>query len=314
MALTLADHQVQHDNLYAQGIVKIFEEENPILKYMPMVAINGDGQRVRIEEGMPGVEWRRVNQDYVESTGVIGVRQEPLYILGGEIYADNYILRTQGTGRGTYDHWQTQFEMKSRAISREYSRAAIEGDDLVDPDEMPGWRRRIPSGQVLVAATNGGPLTLPLLDELIDKVVSGNVHIFCNKFIRRKITGLIATAGTGANWVLNYDGVNDSQVGKQILNYNGVPIHVIEDRGNENSILGFDEVCGSSSVTSSLYAINFSESTTYGIYNGDGPPVEVRDLGEDQDSPGKRARVEFFTGMVMKHPRSGARLRGLTAA
>lgn len=312
MALTLADHAVQHDNLFAQGVVKIFDEENPILRIIPMVPIQGDAHKYRVEEVMPGVQWRRVNEDYAESTGVIGARTEPLYILGGETFMDNYILRTQGTGRGTFDHRRTQWEMKSRALSREYSRAFFEGDDLVDPDEMPGMRRRLQGSQVLLAGTNGASLTVAMVDELIDTVISGNVHLFMHKTLRRKFTSLLLAGGVGSTYQVTYGDID--KMGKQVMQYNGVPIHVIEDRGNANSILGFDETAGTSAVTSSIYAINFAEDSVYGIFNGDGPPVEVRDLGEDQDSPGEKGRIEFFTGLVMKHPRGAARLRGLLAS
>jgi hypothetical protein len=298
MALTLADHAVQHDNLYAQGVVKIFEEENPILKYIPMVPINGDAYKYRVEETMPGVEWRRVNQDYNESTGVLSPRVEPLYILGGETFWDNFIIRTQGRGNGAFNHKTTQWEMKSRALSREYSRAFFEGDDLVDPDEMPGLRRRLTGNQVLLAGTNGASLTVAMIDEL-------------HKTLRRKFTSLLLAGGTSATYQVTYGDID--KMGKQVMMYNGVPIHVIEDRGNANSILGFDETAGSSSVTSSVYAVTFGEDACHGIFNGDGPPVEVRSLGEDQDSPGEKGRIEFFTGMVLKHPRCAARLRGLLA-
>lgn len=312
MALTLADHAVQHDNLYAQGVVKIFEEENPILKYIPMVPINGDAYKYRVEDTMPGVEWRRVNQDYNESTGTFAPRVEPLYILGGETFWDNFIIRTQGTGRGTFNHKTAQWEMKSRAVSREYSRAFFEGDDLVDPDEMPGLRRRLTGNQVLLAGTNGAALTLAMIDELLDSIIMGDTHLFMHKIARRKMTSLITQGGSSATYQVTYTTVD--QLGKQIMTYNGVPIHVIEDRGNANSIIGYDETAGTSDVTTSIYAVTFGEDAVHGIFNGDGPPVDVRDLGEDQDSPGEKGRIEFFTGLVIKHPRSAARLRGVTAA
>jgi hypothetical protein len=312
MALTLADHAVQHDNLYAQGVVKIFDEENPILKYIPMTPINGDAYKYRVEDTMPGVEWRRVNQDYNESTGTLSPRVEPLYILGGETFWDNFIIRTQGRGNGAFDHKRTQWEMKSRALSREYSRAFFEGDDLVDPDEMPGLRRRLTGSQVLLAGTNGASLTLAMIDELIDAVIGGSdIHLFMHKTLRRKMTALITQGGTSATYMVTYTNVDG--LGKQVMTYGGVPIHVIEDRGNANSILGFDETAGSSAVTSSIYAVNFGEDSVHGIFNGDGPPVDVRDLGEDQDSPGEKGRIEFFTGLVLKHPRGAARLRGVLA-
>lgn len=312
MALTLGDHAIQHDNLFAQGVVKIFEEENPILRYIPMVPIDGDAHKYRIEETMPGVQWRRVNEDYTESTGVLGARTEPLYILGGETFWDNFIIRTQGKGRGTIDHKRTQWEMKSRALSREYSRAFFEGDDLVDPDEMPGLRRRLSGNQVLLAGTNGAAMTIAMIDELIDTVIMGDTHLFMHKSLRRRFTAQLLAAGSGSSYQVTYGDID--KMGKQVTRYNGVPIHVIEDRGNANSILGFDETAGTSDVTSSVYCVTFGEDSVYGIFNGDGPPVEVRDLGEDQDSPGEKGRIEFFTGLVLKHPRGAARLRGALAA
>jgi hypothetical protein len=276
--------------------------------------VNGDGQRIRIEETMPGIQWRRVNESYLESTGVIGVRQEPLYLVGGDVFIDNYILRTQGTGNGAFDHERVQLEMKARALSREFSRAAIEGDDLVDPDELPGWRRRLTGNQVAVAAANGAAITLPMVDALIDKVLPGNRHIFSNKTVRRTVTNLVTQAGSTSIWTMDVKNVNDPVIGQQIERYNGIPWHVVEDEGNEATILGFDEACGTEPATSSVYCVNFSDNTCYGIYNGDGPPVECRRLGEDQDSPGYKYRIEFFPGMVCKHPRWGARLRGVKAA
>lgn len=311
MALTLSDHAVQHDNLYAQGVVKIFEEENPVMRFMPFRRINGDAYKYRVESTMPGIQWRRVNEDYNESTGVLEPRVEPLYIIGGETFFDNFILKTQGSGNGTFDHKRTQWEMKSRSLSREYSRAFFEGDDLVDPDEMPGLRRRLSGSQVLLAGTNGASLTVAMLDELIDTVISGDIHIFLHKTLRRKLTSLLLAGGTSATYHVDYADIDD--MGKQVMRYNGVPIHVVEDRGNVNSILGFDETAGSSTVTSSVYAVNFGEDAVFGIFGGDGPPVNVYSLGEDQDSPGEKGRIEFFTGLVMKHPRSAARLRGVLA-
>jgi len=156
--------------------------------------------------------------------------------------------------------------MKARAVSREFSRAFFEGDDLVDPSEMPGLRRRLTGSQVLLAGTNGASLTIAMLDELIDTVMEGNTHIFLHKTLRRKVTSLLLAAGAGASYNVTYSDID--KMGKQVTMYNGVPFHIVEDMGNSNSILGFDEVAGSSSITSSIYAVNFGEDATHLIFNG----------------------------------------------
>jgi hypothetical protein len=312
MALTLADHAIQHDNLFAQGVVKMFEEESPIMRWLNFQAINGDAYKYRIEEAMPAVQYRAVNEDYAESTGTISSRVAQLYLLGGETFMDNFLLRTQGRGNGAFDHERTQWEMKSRALGREISRTFLEGDNLADPDEPAGLRQVLPTGQVYLAGTNGAPLTTAMMDEALDLVIPGNVHIFMNALNRRKLTAAMLAGGSAATYQITYGNVD--AMGEQTVRYGGAPIHIIRDRGTGTGILGFDETCGTSTITSSVYIVNFDADSVFGIFNGDGPPVSVRDLGEDQDSPGKRGRIEFFWNYVMKHPRGAARIRGLTAA
>ena len=238
MALTLADHAIQHDNLYAQGVVKIFEEESPIMRWLNFQAINGDAYKYRIEEALPGVQYRAVNEDYSESTGTISSRVAQLFLLGGEVFMDNFLLRTQGKGPGTFDHQRTQFEMKSRALGREISRAFFEGDNQADPDEPAGLRQVIPSSQVYVAGTNGAPLTPNMLDEALDLVVPGNVHIFMGPLNRRKLTGSLLQGGVSATYQITYDGVDS--MGEQVIRYGGAPAHIIRDAAPARASLGFD--------------------------------------------------------------------------
>jgi len=312
MALTLADHALQHDNLFAQGIVKILDEESPIMRWLTFKTINGDAYKWREEIGLPGVQYRAVNENYLESTGTIGAKYAGLYLLGGDMFMDNYLLRTQGQGAGTFDHERTQMEMKARAMNREISRAFLEGDNLADPDEPSGLRQALPASQTLLAATNGGPITPGLLDQLIDMVIPGNLHFFMGPLNRRNLTQSMLQGGSAATYQITYGDVDS--MGEQTVRYGGVPIHIIRDTGSGTGILGFDEVAGSSSLTSSVYLVNFDDDKVFGIFNGDGPPIEVRRLGEDFGSPGHKYRVEFFWNWILKHPRGAARLRGVTAA
>jgi hypothetical protein len=115
--------------------------------------------------------------------------------------------------------------------------------------------------------------------------------------------------GSAATYQITYGDVDS--MGEQTVRYGGIPIHVIRDTGSGTGILGYDEVAGSSSLTASIYLVNFDDDKIFGIFNGDGPPIEVRRLGEDFGSPGHKYRVEFFWNWVYKHPRAAARLRGV---
>lgn len=314
MALTLADHALQGTDLFEQGVVKRFTETSDLMKVLPFRKISGDTYKYRVEEVAPGVSWRRVNEAYPESTGVVAPRVEELKLIGGDVFIDNFILRTQRRGGDAFDEQQHQYDMKSRSLAREFERAFFEGDDLVDPDEMVGLRRRLVGNQVILAGAGGATLTLAMIDSLIDAVAAdvGEIHLWMNKALRRKMTNLVNAIGGSV--VVNYSSISDT--GRQIQRYNGIPIHVVEDSWDVSTILGFDEDPGDGTQdTSSIYATAFSEDMgVHAIYNGDGPTVDVQVVGETllSAAPGQVGRIEFYPGMAIKHPRAAARLRGVT--
>lgn len=312
MAGTLADLATQSTDPFEKAYIKLAVEVSPILEYIPMVKINGGAHKHRYDDQLPVPQWRRVNDVILESTGTLKPTTEALYALGSEWFLDNFILRTQSTGGDSVDLWALQEEMHVRALGREYSRTFFYGDDLINPDEMQGVRRRLNGTQVLLAGNGGASLTLTMMDELIDAVYGNNRHLFMSKTHRRKFTSLARSAGSSIT--VSYSNINS--IGEQITSYDGVPVHIIEDGPTGNTIFGFNEDPGDGTAdTASIYCINFGEMDGfYGIYNGDGPTIGGRDLGEDQDAPGRKGRVEFFTGMVQAIPRAGARLRGVLAA
>jgi hypothetical protein len=72
---------------------------------------------------------------------------------------------------------------------------------------------------------------------------------------------------------------------------------------------------GSSSVTSSMYAVRFgqdeSDGAVTGLTNGG---VQVTDLGELQTKPAYRTRIEFYCGLAVFGGYGAARLKGVLAS
>jgi len=92
-----------------------------------------------------------------------------------------------------------------------------------------------------------------------------------------------------------------------MASYAGIPIGIIEDDAAGNAILGFDEDDGQGNLdTCSMYAVRFDMDGLHGIQTAG---MDVRDLGEQQAKPAYRTRIEWYSGMVVKHPRAAARLR-----
>ncbi len=316
MAVTMGDYAMSSSDPYEKAVVKRFIQTSDWLEVVPFKKISGSTLTYRVEEVAPGVSWRDVNEPYPESTGVIAPRTEQLMIVGGDVFIDAFIKRTQRTGGDAFDIEGQQYDMKARALAREVERAALEGDPLVDPSEMMGLRARLTGGQVISAGTNGATLTLAMLDSLIDAVSGdlGPIHLWMNKTNRRKVTNLVNAIGGSVN--VTYTGGGRGDINKMVASYQGIPIHVVEDSYDFSTILGFDETTGSSSITSSIYATALSEDMgVHMIYNGDGPMVDVRRVGETllSAAPGQVGRIEFYPGMVIKHPKAAGRLRGVLA-
>src|SRR5688572_27661913 len=113
MALTLADHAMGSSDTMEQAIAEIFVQESPVQKLLPYKKIDGSTYKYRQEDTLPGIEWRRANQDYSESTGVVNPRIEELFTVGGEVFIDNFFIRTQRKGGDAVDHKMLQYKLKA---------------------------------------------------------------------------------------------------------------------------------------------------------------------------------------------------------
>lgn len=310
MALTLADAGAQTNASPVEAaVIKMFMQSSPILGRLPMKALRGPSYTYRKEIALPNIGWRAVNSSWTESTGVINPTTEHTFILGGEIKIDNYLMAYENGPQ----MWAAQTAMTVQAASNEFDRAFLEGDSLVDPNQIDGLRGRLTGGQVITAGTNGATLTLAMLDQLIDKVIGtrGQKLLLMNKTLRRKVTSLVNAAGNSA--LISY---TQSSYGIQNDTYAGVPIGVVEIEGDESTYLDFDETTGSSNVTASIYCVWMNEERgVTGLYMGQGgKTLSVKRFGEQEGEPRHLGRLEFFPGMAIKHGRAAARLRGILNA
>ena len=109
--------------------------------------------------------------------------------------------------------------------------------------------------------------------------------------------------------------VRDDIGGKRAVMWNGVPIIDIGTTAAGAQIIPMTETQGSSSVTGSMYAVKFGQDegdqAVTGLTNGG---VQVMDLGQLQEKPAYRTRIEFYCGLATFGGRAAARLKGVLAA
>lgn len=282
------------------GVVEIFASENPVIANLPFINLAGSAYRYNIEQTLPGVAFRGFNEGYVESTGVINPTTEALTILGGDSDFDVAQIAMQ---TGDNDTRAVHDGMKAKAAALTHLRTFFDGDTTVNTKEFDGLNRRLTGNQVLTAGVNGGAVTFQMLDELIDSVRGTPTILLCNKTIRRSIRAMARNLGALT--------IHTDQLGRELESYAGVPFGLIEEDETGAEILGFDEVQGTANNTTSIYACRFGADTMHGIQTA---PISVRDLGEVSDKPALRTRVEWYSGLVIKHPRAAARLKGVKAA
>ncbi|KKL75582.1 hypothetical protein LCGC14_2053400, partial [marine sediment metagenome] len=100
--------------------------------------------------------------------------------------------------------------------------------------------------------------------------------------------------------------------GKQQMAYAGSPIRIVRREDDGSSFFGYDETTGSSDVTASVYCTRMGSEYLHGIQSQSLPTV--KDFGEVEAGPYHLGRIEWYTGLVLKHPRAAARLYGITNA
>jgi len=286
-------------------VTKIIVESSPMLEYLPFRTIKGPAYRYNRERSLGTIAFRGVGGSYTPDSGVINPQFEPLVIMGGEVTIDNFEVKVMSN---QMDLKAGKYKMKARQAGITFSETFLEGDTDVDPYAFDGIRKRLTGNQKILAGTGGATLTLAMLDQLLDQVVgeNGSKVLFMNKTLRRKITALVR-AQTGSSQI----SFTQDAFGRQQSAYAGCPMRIVEREDDGSTILDFDEDPGDAvSDTASIYCVRSGTDYVHGIQAFSLP--EVRDFGEVQSAPHHMGRIEWYCGIVVKHPRCAARLYGIT--
>lgn len=286
------------------GVIKQFADRSMILEMLPFMDIAGNAYAYNRETTLPGIAWRGINESYTESTGAINPQAETLKILGGDADTDVQLVKQFGQGRRAVD-----VNMKVKAAAHAFASAFIEGDNSTDPRQIDGLRTRLTGSQKLSnGSTNGGdPLSLYNLDRLIDLVDDPSALLF-PKSLRTRLTPAARSTSVGGNVTWDVE-----QFGRRVLRYNDIPVIVPYESNQGTDFMAFDEIGagGATATASSVYCVSFGPEGVFGIQNS---PIEVRDLGEVDDTPAYRTRIEWAPGIVLASAYGAARLYGISNA
>lgn len=304
MALTLAQVAATETDQVRLGINEMFREESTVFDRIPLEPIEGNAYSYNEEDALPGTGFRTVNEAYVESTGVVNQKTENIVILGGDSDVDRFLVQTSqntlGDLRATYDR------MKVKSAVATYVDSFFNGDVNVNPKGFDGLRKRLIGEQVIDStATTASEAFLDDLDILFGQVEGGVPDaVYAPTKIIARLKSLGRKVG-GAEYIM-------SEIsGKREFTWNGVPFLPAGNHWNGREILGYDNAAGGD-----VYAIKFATSIpgnpgVIGLTNGG---LQAYDLGELQEKPAYRTRIEFYTGLAAQGGKAAARLRGVKIA
>lgn len=300
MAVTLAQAAALEADPVRRGALETATQVSLVWDRLPFENIEGNAYAYDKDKVLPGTGFRTVNEAYVESTGVINQDTERLVILGGDADVDQFIEKTMQSSRGVL--MADQVRMKLESAQATYVDAMFNGDVEVNPKSFDGLRKRLTGSQVIDSeAPANTEAFLDELDELFGSVAGGAPDVVYGpsqaisrlKSLGRKVGGA--------------EYINSEITGKREFTWNGVPFIDPGEHWSGRKILGYDDENGGD-----LYAVKFASGIgvpgVLGITNGG---LQAYFLGELQEKPAIRTRIDFYTGLVAQGGKAAARLRAV---
>lgn len=90
MALTLIEAQKLSTDVLQAGVIETIAQESAVLQRLPFMEIVGNSYAYNLEDKLPEVAFRGVNEAYTASEATFVQRSEKLVILGGDIELDRF--------------------------------------------------------------------------------------------------------------------------------------------------------------------------------------------------------------------------------
>jgi len=306
MAETLLQYAAMVPSKKRRGIVEAFAKTNPILEAMRFQDI-GDAKsyEYNVEAALGGIGFRALNAGYDDSAKTSGLTNpvvESTAIMGGEIPIDrDFYMNAVYKGNKT--------SMKAKAAAKFFCRQFFDGNRSTEPRGFEGLNRRLTGPNLEVAGTNGGLLDLDVLEAVIDFVhgTPDRKRLLMGDAVQRLLGAMIRAQG---GTVIS---LSEWQSQGKPKSFAGVQILDPDEDESANKILAFDETCGTSDVSGSIYVVRFGENdeedlvglarkAAQGIF-------EIEDQGV-RNTTGN-ILVEGRVGMALHHPRCVKRYMGI---
>jgi hypothetical protein len=315
MAMTLAEAAVVTQDPRLPAVVNVLNVSD-VMNRTPFQSIAGRAYSYNSEATLPASAFRAVNAGYTESTGTFTTATESLVILGGEFVVDRFLEQTSPGPVASLV--AAQRDMKARSIAAKFSDTFFNGDTAVDANSFNGLKKRLTGSQVISSGTNGAAMDTDAatrtaffnnLDALVGAVPGCNA-IYASRQVLARLRSVYRNA-TIQNFTIN----DLSGRPVEVPTWQGIPILDAGLKADQTPILPQTETVGTSTNTSSVYAVAYTNNEAtpgvLGLTNG-GLQVDAPRVLETK--PSILGRIEIYCGLALVGAQPAARLTGVIAA
>src|SRR5690349_13070356 len=217
--MTKAEAAKLTNDLLVRGVIETIVKESQVLALLPFMEVTGTAVTYNREATMPAASFYDIGDTWAEATPTFTQVTTSLKIVGGDADVDNFL---QAAYADPNDIEAETIASRAKAVAHKFLDAFYNGDVATDAKSFDGLTKAIPTGQTVAAGSNGGNLTLDLLDQMIDAVKPGRPDaLLLSKRTRRKLSTLRRASG-------NLLETDVDQFGRRALFYDGIPL-VVDD-------------------------------------------------------------------------------------
>ncbi len=315
MAMTLAEAGQVTVDPRLPGVISQLSVSN-VLNRTPFEPVVGRAFSYNSEATLPAAAFRAVNAGYTESTGTFATATENIVILGGEYVVDRFLERTSA---GTVASLVlAQQDQKARSVAAKWGDTFFNGDTAVDANSFNGLKKRVTGGQVLSSGVNGAAMNtdaatrlafLDRMDALVGLVPGCNAI-----YASRQVIAMLRTVFRNVT-INNYTVDTLTGAPVEVPTWQGIPVLDAGLRADQTQIIAQNETVGTATNTSSIYAVNYSDSlNTPGVVGLTNGGLQVDAPRELETKPAILGRIEFYCGLALMGANPAARLTGVIAA
>ena len=298
MALLRAEAEKLSNNQLIAGVIEEIIDREQLFSMLDFEQVNGKAYVYDRENTIDeGAFIDPVTDTVPEGAATFTEVTAKLRVLIGDVDVDSFLDETMSD---TNSQMAVQIAAKAKGVGRKFKRTLMIGDSGTNPKEFDGLAQLCAAGQVISAGTNGGALTLSLLDELLDKVTLGADAIIMRPGTLRAHRALLRAMG-GAS----VENVVEGEYGP-LPAHNNVPILL-------NDFIPNNETQGADPNTTSIYAVRFNMADgLHGLFGGPQAGIRYEDVGIVQNKDARRNRLKWYCGLALKSTLSLARIQGIT--